>query len=134
MLQKALDLVHLDFAPHHQQPSNGRVVLATLVSCANAVVPAATLVDIVWADDPPPSALGTLRKYVHRLRNTIEPGRSVPPGEAMLRACAPGYLLEVEPGRLDAARFEAFIGDARRWAARGELGEASAALCTARSL
>jgi len=32
MLQKALDLIHLDFAPEHQQPSGGRMVLATVVS------------------------------------------------------------------------------------------------------
>ena len=49
MLQKALDLVHLDFAPHHQQPSNGRVALATLVSIVGSLLADALLVVLAQA-------------------------------------------------------------------------------------
>jgi hypothetical protein len=49
MLQKALDLVHLDFAPNHQQPSNGRVVQATLVSIAGSLLADALLVVLAQA-------------------------------------------------------------------------------------
>ena len=49
MLQKALDLVHLDFAPNHQQPSNGRLVLATLVSIAGSLLADALLVVLAQA-------------------------------------------------------------------------------------
>ena len=49
MLQKVLDLVRLDFAPYHQQPSNGRVVLATVLSIVGSLVADALLVVIAQA-------------------------------------------------------------------------------------
>ena len=52
MLQKALDLVHLDFAPSHQQPANGRVVLATLVSIVGSLLADALLVVLAQALRP----------------------------------------------------------------------------------
>ncbi len=49
MLQKVLDLVRLDFAPYHRQPSNGRVVLATVLSIAGSLLADALLVVIAEA-------------------------------------------------------------------------------------
>jgi hypothetical protein len=49
MLQKVFDLVHLDFAPNHQQPSNGRVVLATVVSIVGSLLADALCVVIAQA-------------------------------------------------------------------------------------
>jgi hypothetical protein len=59
MLKKAASLVHLDFAPEHQQPSAARVVLATLVSIAGSLLADAILVVIAQAVFP-----GT-KGYVH---------------------------------------------------------------------
>ena len=44
MLKKAFALVHLDFTPNHQQPSTGRVVLATVVSIVGSLLVDALLV------------------------------------------------------------------------------------------
>jgi hypothetical protein len=52
MLQKALDLIHLDFTPEHGQPSAGRVVLATVVSLAGSLLADALLVVIAQAVFP----------------------------------------------------------------------------------
>ena len=66
MLQKVLDLVRLDFAPYHQQPSNGRVVLATVLSIVGSLAADALLVVIAQALWPstiqgqPARAVGTL--------------------------------------------------------------------------
>ena len=49
MLEKVLDLVRLDFAPYHRQPSNGRVVLATVLSIVGSLVADALLVVIAQA-------------------------------------------------------------------------------------
>ena len=49
MLQKVLDLVRLDFAPYHRQPSNGRVVLATVLSIVGSLLADALLVVIAQA-------------------------------------------------------------------------------------
>jgi hypothetical protein len=46
MLEKAFELVHLDFAPSHRQPSGARVVLATVVSIAGSLLADALLVVI----------------------------------------------------------------------------------------
>jgi hypothetical protein len=52
MLQKALDLIHLDFAPQHGQPSGARVAFATLVSIIGSLLADALLVVIAQAVFP----------------------------------------------------------------------------------
>jgi hypothetical protein len=52
MLSKAMSLVHLDFAPDHQQPSAVRVVLATVVSIVGSLLADALLVVIAQAVFP----------------------------------------------------------------------------------
>lgn len=52
MLQKALDLIHLDFAPRHEQPSGVRVVLATVVAIVGSLLADALLVVIAQAVYP----------------------------------------------------------------------------------
>jgi hypothetical protein len=52
MLQKALDLIHLDFAPNHEHPQAGRLVLATVVSVVGSLVADALLVVIAQAVFP----------------------------------------------------------------------------------
>lgn len=52
MLKKAFALVHLDFAPQHQQPSAMRVVLATVVSVVGSLLADALLVVIAQAVFP----------------------------------------------------------------------------------
>jgi len=59
MLQKALNLVHLDFAPEHGQPSGGQVVLATVVSLAGSLLADALLVVIAQA------AFASTKGYAH---------------------------------------------------------------------
>jgi len=58
MLQKALDLIHLDFAPEHGQPSGGRVVLATVVSIVGSLLVDALLVVIAEAVFPSTKGYG----------------------------------------------------------------------------
>jgi hypothetical protein len=52
MLKKACALVHLDFAPRHQQPSVMRVLLATVVSLVGSLVADKLLVVIAEAAFP----------------------------------------------------------------------------------
>jgi hypothetical protein len=52
MLEKAMDLIHLDFAPNHQQPSNRRVALAALVSVAGSLLADALCVVVAQAIFP----------------------------------------------------------------------------------
>jgi hypothetical protein len=52
MLQRALNLVHLDFAPRHQQPSGVRVALAAVVSLVGSLAADALIVVIFQAAFP----------------------------------------------------------------------------------
>jgi DNA-binding SARP family transcriptional activator len=97
-----------------------RVLLAALLVYANEVVSIDRLVDILWGQDPPDEAPSTLRKYVHCLRELIEPG--VPAGVArVLVTRPPGYMICLSPNQIDAGRFRAMVAHAQRRADAGDL-------------
>jgi DNA-binding SARP family transcriptional activator len=82
-----------------------RALLALLLLNANRVVPRDRLIDELWGEDPPKTALASVQVYVSRLRKLLLPG--------VLVTRAPGYTLEVEPDALDLARFELLLAEAR---------------------
>ena len=86
-----------------------RTVLVHLLLRANRAVTQEQLIDEVWGDDPPPTARGSLQSYVSRLRSAL--------GSDRLEGHAGRYVLHAAPEELDAARFEALVGEARRRAA-----------------
>ncbi len=82
-----------------------RLVLAHLLLRANQVVPADTLIEEIWGDEPPDAVRSALQAYVSRLRKALGPGR--------LEGRPPGYVLHAEPDEVDAVRFEALVRRAR---------------------
>jgi DNA-binding SARP family transcriptional activator/tetratricopeptide (TPR) repeat protein len=86
-----------------------RKLLAALLIGANRVVGVANLLDALWGDAQPATATGTLHTHVSRLRSRLA---VLAPG-ARLVTREPGYVLEVDPADVDAARFERLVGDAR---------------------
>jgi predicted ATPase/DNA-binding SARP family transcriptional activator len=82
-----------------------RAVLALLLLHRNEAVSIDRLIDAVWGDEPPASVRGALQVHVHALRKALGPDRIV--------TRAPGYLVRVEPGELDAVRFEELVAGAR---------------------
>lgn len=83
-----------------------RRLLAALVIRLGSVVPVDWLVDVLWEDTPPRTALTTLRTYIARLRDGL---RSVAPTQSPITTRRPGYLLDLEPEAIDAHRFEAAV-------------------------
>ncbi len=81
-----------------------RAVLALLLLDANRVVSVERLVDGVWGDTPPPSALASLQNHLGRLRRQL--------GERLVTR-SPGYELRVGDGELDLDRFARLVDDAR---------------------
>src|SRR5919108_6408627 len=74
-----------------------RAVLAVLLLHAGEVVSVDRLIDELWGDEPPATAVKTLQAHVSRLRralNGAEDGR--------LETRGHGYVLHVRPGELDA--------------------------------
>jgi DNA-binding SARP family transcriptional activator/Tfp pilus assembly protein PilF len=81
-------------------PPKPRATLATLLLRANEVVPARTLAEILWGDEPPPTAATSLQNHVMRLRRQL--GTCV---GSRIRTVRPGYVIDVRDGELDLQRF-----------------------------
>jgi DNA-binding SARP family transcriptional activator len=64
------------------------------------------LIDQLWGDDAPPSARASLQNLVHGLRRRL--------GASVIGRQPAGYVVHVEPDRLDLARFERLVAAARR--------------------
>jgi DNA-binding SARP family transcriptional activator len=92
--------------------SKPRTLLAALLVHANKVVAAARLIDLLWGENPPASAKATLQTYVLHLRRLLPTGSQA--GEGVLLTRSPGYLLRVEPERLDLDRFQCLVEAAQQ--------------------
>ena len=97
-----------------------RALLALLLVHANHVLSRDRLVDELWGDEPPDTAVQSLQVYVSRLRKLL-------PSDTLLTR-PPGYLLEVEPSQLDLRSFELLLADGREALARGDPARASRVL------
>jgi predicted ATPase/DNA-binding SARP family transcriptional activator len=82
-----------------------RGLLVALALEPGHVVPNATLVDWIWGERPPSDAANALQRLVSRLRKVLP--------EGLVEGQTGGYRLTVEPGAVDAVRFERLIGQAR---------------------
>ena len=93
-----------------------RAVLAMLLVHANQVVSADRLVEELWAGHPADKAAASLQVRLSELRRALRPA-----GEAgRLATRPPGYLLQVNPGESDVARFEQLAAEAEVALAAGE--------------
>jgi DNA-binding SARP family transcriptional activator len=80
-----------------------RLVLALLVLRAGEVVSRDALVDALWADHPPATAVKTMQGYVARVRKALDAAGM--PGLMVTRA--PGYVLHASSQATDVVSFEA---------------------------
>ncbi len=88
-------------------------LLAFLVIHANRVVSAERIIDELWGDEPPDSGAKTVAFHVSRLRDALDPGRSRGSLNGVLATEPAGYVLRVEPVRIDAVRFERLASQGR---------------------
>ncbi|HVS68317.1 MAG TPA: BTAD domain-containing putative transcriptional regulator [Mycobacteriales bacterium] len=86
-----------------------RRLLGLLLLSRGRVVSIDRLVDEVWDNDPPDSALAALRVHVSRLRKMLAAAGL----ENLLVTRPTGYLLELADGSVDADRFERAVTTAR---------------------
>lgn len=93
----------------HIPATKPRTLALLLLTSANHPVSVATMIDEIWPDRPPASALANVRTYLSQLKRLM-PGR--------LTAEPGGYRFEVRPGELDLAEFTTLVtagrADARR--------------------
>jgi DNA-binding SARP family transcriptional activator/ABC-type branched-subunit amino acid transport system substrate-binding protein len=112
-----------------------RALLASLLLHANEVVSLDRLIDELWGETPPPTAAKTLQAQVSRLRRALN-GEEDPAAHMLgpLETRGHGYLLKVEPGQVDADRFQGMLEEARRTRAEGKPEKAAEELRRALAL
>lgn len=88
-------------------------LLAVLLLEAGRMVPLAHLVDALWDDDPPATAVKQVCNSASRLRRVVGPG--------VIITERGGYRLAVADDAVDARAFEAMAAQARAVASAGWL-------------
>jgi DNA-binding SARP family transcriptional activator len=83
-----------------------RAVLAMLVLRLNEGVSTDLLVEGLWGDRAPASAVNTVQVYVSRLRKALQVRPPEGTGAPVLQRRGPGYVLELDPELVDLHRFE----------------------------
>jgi DNA-binding SARP family transcriptional activator len=101
-----------------------RLLLALLALRANEVVPTAQLIDALWGQHPPATAVKTVQGHIARVRRILE---SAGMAEVLITR-EPGYFLRVEPERVDATTFEERAEAGRRALAAGDAQTAERSL------
>ncbi|RCV54700.1 AfsR/SARP family transcriptional regulator [Marinitenerispora sediminis] len=82
-----------------------RMLLATLLLQANRMVPLDTIVETLWPERPPASAVANVRTYASALRAALG-------GSDRIRAGSAGYAIRVEPAELDLHVFNDLVRQA----------------------
>ncbi len=103
-----------------------RALLIALVLRRGQTVTTDRLVEDLWGDSPPPGAAKTLQIYVSRLRASL--------GDGLIARAGAGYVLTIDPERVDAVRFEQLVDEGAAALAADDPQRASAALVAALAL
>jgi predicted ATPase/DNA-binding SARP family transcriptional activator/class 3 adenylate cyclase len=90
-----------------------RVILAMLALSPRVTVDA--MADTLWRDTAPASVAATVHTLVSRLRRTFQDAG----GGITIRSEGAGYVMDVDPDRVDIHRFEAAVTSGRRCLAEG---------------
>src|SRR6478735_6266643 len=97
-----------------------RAVLAILLLHAGETMSTERLVDALWDEKPPATAVKALQVYVSQLRKAL--------GDGVVETRPPGYVVRVESGALDLQRFERLLDEGRQLLAAGAPAEAGEVL------
>jgi DNA-binding SARP family transcriptional activator len=90
-----------DDGPVALEAPKQRALLAVLLLNANEVLSRERLIDHLWGDEPPRSAVQSLQVYVHGLRQAL--------GAERIETHGTGYRLPLQRGELDVDRFERLL-------------------------
>ena len=103
-----------------------RALLAVLALEAGRVVSADRLVESLWPGETPDTAAHAIQVYVSQLRKAL--------GAGAIPRRAPGYVLELDPERIDVHRFVRLADEGRETLAAGDPAAASTVLRDALAL
>jgi YVTN family beta-propeller protein len=89
-----------------------RALLAALVIHSREPLSSDRLIDLLWGEQPPPTAANTLRVHVANVRKAL--------GSDALVTRGGGYQLAIETDAVDADRFAVLVEQARQATAKGD--------------
>lgn len=98
--------IETDSGPIDLSAGMQRTLTHRLVAAGGQVVSVDRLIDDLWGQNPPATAIASLRVHVSRVRAAI--------GDAQLITQAPGYALRLQPNEVDVSIFERLAIEGRR--------------------
>ncbi|MFJ9775888.1 BTAD domain-containing putative transcriptional regulator [Kitasatospora sp. NPDC101157] len=110
-----------------------RSVLALLIMRANHVVDTTSIIEELWGEHPPRSAITTAQTYIYHLRRLFnrEIGRHA---DELFITRPPGYALQIRPGQTDLDDFVRLTRKGRQLLCENRPAEAAQALQSALQL
>jgi len=99
-------------------PSQQRALLALLVIRANQLVSIDDIIDLLWGQDPPGSAVNIIHKYIGSIRRLLEPGLEARASGHWLTRRSGAYRLAIDGNMSDLIAFRRTAKDA--WSAHME--------------
>ncbi|UKD56950.1 AfsR/SARP family transcriptional regulator [Amycolatopsis sp. FU40] len=93
-------------------PPGRRAVLGLLALAGGDTVARRDLVDALWGDRPPPSAVNVVQTHVKHLRRLLEPGRAPRAGSGVLPHVSGGYAVRQDAVDVDLWRFRELLAEA----------------------
>ncbi|SDF34785.1 DNA-binding transcriptional activator of the SARP family [Lentzea fradiae] len=93
-------------------PPGRRAVLGLLVLAEGESVTVADLVDALWGERPPRSAMNVLQTHVKHLRRVLEPGRTSRTSSSVLPYTNGGYAVNADAVEVDLLAFRRLVAEA----------------------
>jgi DNA-binding SARP family transcriptional activator/DNA-binding XRE family transcriptional regulator len=109
-----------DGAPLPLGPPARRAVLGMLLLEPDVVVRRDTVIDVLWGEAPPRTAVGLVQAHVSRLRSVLEPRQRGIGDDGMIKAVSSGYKLSLPARELDLLVFRDLAGQAAAARASGD--------------
>jgi DNA-binding SARP family transcriptional activator len=97
-----------------------RAVLGLLVMDPGVPVRREAIIDALWGDAPPPTAVGLVQAHVSRLRRVMEPQSRPPGGHGGIESARGAYRLLLSSQELDLLAFRELAARAARARAEGD--------------
>ncbi|WP_433170087.1 AfsR/SARP family transcriptional regulator [Actinoallomurus sp. CA-150999] len=111
-----------------------RQVLALLLLRANQVVSLDSVIEELWGEEPPKSAVTTAQTYIYQLRKAFARELGEQQASRMIETVPPGYILRVDEAQLDFREFDRLIEQSRALQAAGHVERSARQVRAALSL
>ncbi|TQR85765.1 AAA family ATPase [Mycobacterium hodleri] len=111
--------VELDAGPRQQA-----CLLALLLAQEGRPISTAEIIDVIWGEGAPASAVNVLHKYIGALRRLVEPTLPARSAGSYLLRRGTGYLFTAGPGELDLVSFREYLTAAESALSEHRRGEA----------